>query len=134
MPICFNLYVCLNLKLVPKTSQVGPNSHFTYLKERVRCDLKRLKNRTQLMLFQLCPYPCEFSDYTIDVARSTEVHGTAGQFLLSMPDTVRVTEAFRSYGFVSFVGELGGWVGLFVGVSFVELNTLIASVVGRWQQ
>ena len=32
-------------KPVLRTSQVGPNSLFTYLKERVRCDLKRLKNR-----------------------------------------------------------------------------------------
>ena len=28
-----------------KTSSVGPNSFFTLRKERVRCDLKRLKNR-----------------------------------------------------------------------------------------
>ena len=32
-------------KPVLKTSQVGPNSLFTYLKERARCDLKRLKNQ-----------------------------------------------------------------------------------------
>ena len=39
------------LKPVLKTSQVGPNSLFTYLKERVRCDLKRLKNR---LLIRTC--------------------------------------------------------------------------------
>ena len=42
-----NICLCLCARLMPvlKTSQVGPNSLFTYLKERVRCDLKRLKNR-----------------------------------------------------------------------------------------
>ena len=41
-------------KPVLKTSKVGPNSLFTYLKERVKCDLKRLKNR---LLAPNCPPP-----------------------------------------------------------------------------
>ena len=41
------LWAAQEPKPVLKTSLVGPNSLFTYLKERVRCDLERLKNRLQ---------------------------------------------------------------------------------------
>ena len=36
-----------------KTSWVAPNSAFTLLQERVRCDLKSLKNRLQAIIVQL---------------------------------------------------------------------------------
>ena len=47
---------------------------------------------------------------------------------ITFKSKMTVTEQFWSYGFLSYVAENGGFVGLFLGYSVLQLKDLISFV------
>ena len=51
-----------------------------------------------------------------------------GTMYITFKSKMTVTEQFWSYGFLSYVAENGGFVGLFLGYSLLQLRDLIKFV------
>ena len=71
-----------------------------------------------------CSYPCEiltFSSTTSAELKWKYNNGTPvknyGKIQVQFPENVKVTEEFKVYGALSMVGEAGGYLGLFLGIS-----------------
>lgn len=73
-----------------------------------------------------CGCPCDFYEATMefehylnlmDKVHSSKRFVTTGAYVFDLPDYILMTEVVPSYGFVSFVAEIGGWFGLFLGRS-----------------
>ena len=53
---------------------------------------------------------------------------------LNINSKMRITEQFWSYGFLAFVAETGGFVGLFLGFSILDMRILIEMVCRKLSQ
>ena len=73
-----------------------------------------------------CPKPCNFFSVDINFNTYDLLHlgtgnshfhklGELWNLKLDLPSSVKVISTRYSYGFISFVAELGGWLGLFLG-------------------
>lgn len=51
--------------------------------------------------------------------------------ILMMPDLVNVLKSDYTYGVLSLVAEIGGYVGLFLGFSVLQVSGLIKAVLEK---
>ena len=77
-----------------------------------------------------CLHPCELMDYRYDITQATmsvsKINGLfSSKIYISLKPYVMETEAQYTYSFLSMVAELGGYVGLFLGMSFIQLEDLV---------
>ena len=83
----------------------------------------------------LCLMPCHLQKTQI-LLESKSVDEKAGNcedgqnqtFILKLPSTVISTESSFSYSFLSFLAEFGSWLGLFTGLSVVQVHIQISLV------
>ena len=79
-----------------------------------------------------CKYPCSYlkvkslkPEYYRDFAESSKVE-------FFMPKKVRVLRSQYSFTGFSFVAEVGGYVGLFLGANFLQCSDLLRLLFGRY--
>ncbi len=75
-----------------------------------------------------CPEPCETYDYTARLMTSDFV-SSSGEFVLDfMPNNMRVTvsEEVQLFDLATFIGSVGGSLGLFIGFSFYDFATYLS--------
>lgn len=92
------------------------------------------------MRSSICSLSCQFynveieyqnNDILLELFTQDSHRYTSGdnhRILLNIPSIVGVTETRYSYSFVSFIAELGGWLGLFLGNNKFKLFTFIRSL------
>ena len=61
-------------------------------------------------------------------AQKENTTSSTGIMYITFKSKMTVTEQFWSYGFLSYVAENGGFVGLFLGYSLLQLRDLIKFV------
>ena len=78
-----------------------------------------------------CLNPCTF--FLIDAIKIDEDNWTedSAYLQLSFQEYVKVTEAFYNYLTLSMIAEIGGYVGLFLGVSFYQITDVLNALISR---
>ena len=79
---------------------------------------------------QSCPYPCKFTrTYFRDKTKLKPDHGNPSSLFLRFNTFVKVSKARYSYGGLEILAELGGYVGLFLGISVFHLSDAFQKIV-----
>ena len=77
-----------------------------------------------------CPYPCKFQRLRFLKEFSQEQKSGGGiEIILLFDQLIKITTASFSYTELELVAELGGYVGLFLGVSVCNLSKLMEKLV-----
>ena len=89
---------------------------------------------------KICMKPCQ--QYIISINR--EGRSTSSSFTsleMIFPKYVRVSSSYYSYNLLELLAEVGGYVGLFLGVSIIQisglmetLNTKLDQYVKNWRE
>ena len=87
-----------------------------------------------------CHHPCTFIS-----TRATVTSGKIGGYIngkictivvLQFKEIIKVIEAYHLYSLLSMIAEIGGYVGMFLGISILEirfvLDKLISWIDGLW--
>ena len=69
-----------------------------------------------------CYNPCSF---TLTKATINRVQSGKGQVIIRFKENIKVIEAYYLYSTLSLIAEVGGYVGLFLGVSVNQVSALI---------
>ena len=69
-----------------------------------------------------CYNPCSF---TLTKATINRLQSGKGQVIIRFKENIKVTEAYYLYSSLSLIAEVGGYVGLFLGVSVNQISALI---------
>ena len=79
---------------------------------------------------QSCPYPCKFTrTYFRDKTKLKPDHENPSSLFLRFNKFVKVSKARYSYGGLELLAELGGYVGLFLGISVFHLSDAFSKIV-----
>jgi len=78
-----------------------------------------------------CLPPCQFSEYTL-VENVPGFEKTYGYGLAYATTEVRIEEEDWVYPGLSFIGEFGGSLGLFVGFSFYTFWDVLVYIYNKW--
>ena len=79
---------------------------------------------------QSCPYPCKFTrTYFRDKIKLKPDHENPSSLFLRFSKFVKVSKARYSYGGLELLAELGGYVGLFLGISVFHLSDAFTKIV-----
>ena len=73
-----------------------------------------------------CPYPCTFLKLSAIYFRPRE---NLKYIKMDFNQYVKVTEAYFSYTELELIAELGGYVGLFLGISVFDVNLIVSKVL-----
>ena len=73
-----------------------------------------------------CPYPCTFTK-TFHRVKNALYSGDVSQ--LTFSKLITTTKATYSYSELELLAELGGYVGLFLGISVLSLKDLLAKLL-----
>ena len=68
-----------------------------------------------------CPVPCQFTYLTLDHIPARPNDNDTRTFTFRINPANLLTKSYPTYTLWSFIAELGGWVGLFVGLSVPDL-------------
>ena len=80
-----------------------------------------------------CPNPCTTITSTFNIRnqlKNPEESDTSTLINIEFPTKVKVIQAYPAYTLLSLVAEVGGYVGLFLGVSVLDLKNVISSTYG----
>ena len=79
---------------------------------------------------QGCPYPCKFTrTYFRDKTKLKPEHENPSSLFLRFNKYVKISKARYSYGGLELLAELGGYVGLFLGISVFHLSEAFTKIV-----
>ena len=84
---------------------------------------QHLLNITSTILRQQddCLVPCQFTFLTMDHLPAIPTDNTTRTFTFKIDPVNLLTKSYPTYTLWSFIAELGGWIGLFVGLSVPDL-------------
>ena len=82
-----------------------------------------LQNITSTVLRQKndCSLPCKITYLTLENSPSPENDNKTRTFTFSINSVHTLTKSEPIYTFWEYIGEFGGWVGLFIGISIIDL-------------
>ena len=78
----------------------------------------------QTKSLQLCQKPCQQYIITFSNKEQNFIHRNYIRATLEFPKFVRVSSSSYSYTFLELIAEVGGYVGLFLGVSINQISDL----------
>ena len=84
------------------------------------------------VMIKECPYPCKFtrSWITYGGLRPENADPNAPQFFgLNFDKFIKITKAKHSYTELELLAELGGYVGLFLGLSVLDFGQLFDMIL-----
>ena len=76
----------------------------------------------------MCPQSCTHLKSQIT---SEVIYPGQGTSRINLPDQVQVFEAYYTYDGLSMVAEIGGYVGLFLGISINQVGLLFEKLFFR---
>ena len=89
----------------------------------------KLENITETILNKkdICKVPCKVTYLTLNDLPSPDNHNKTRTFTYKINSASTLTQSDLIYTFWSYIGEFGGWVGLFIGVCLIDLYDLFIS-------
>ena len=74
-----------------------------------------------------CPYPCNFMN--LDLVVINDLIHSNRYLKISFPQTVKETVFEYSYGGLELLAEFGGFVGIFTGMSVLQLSSWSTNLI-----
>ena len=118
----------------------GCTTPFVQNKTKICTDLDISKEALALHEFYLenpekvCPDLCNFLQTSLrpQVIQKRKIKDRSTDYVrLSIRNTIKVTQSQFLYDGLSVVAEIGGYVGLFLGVSIVDVNKMIQKALEK---
>ena len=81
-----------------------------------------------------CFEPCSYLGVKLFKTSEWELEDKKGKFSLTFDEKIHETVAHYSYDDLSFVAEIGGYVGLFLGASIYQTADLFQFITGVLQK
>ena len=81
---------------------------------------------TSKEIIDKCPNPCQFLRIRLNSEPYMHMRNTAS---IKFDKLVQVTESSVSYKELELLAEFGGYVGLFLGISFVHIGEVFESIL-----
>ncbi len=79
----------------------------------------------------MCPFPCEYMDFTTGWPdESSDLSVSEGFIRFYFGTRVKMKTTVRDYTWLSMVAEIGGYVGLMLGVAVVD----VAKIMGNFNK
>ena len=75
-----------------------------------------------------CPYPCQFLMNRITTTDYKDENDTANYIRLAFEKYIKVTTSTYGYTELELLAELGGYVGLFLGLSVFDLRLVFNKI------
>jgi len=113
----FNGTICANLTI----SQLA------------RGKVDELKEKARFGNIPECPYPCKFSNIILTNRNSMPAKLSLGYLKLNFAEMIKLTTYSYSYGVLELLAEIGGYVGLFLGLSVYHLREVIKILFQLWR-
>ena len=82
----------------------------------------------------VCPELCNFLEVSLrtqlSIKSNEDTSGTS-YVKFSLKNTIKVTKSHFLYNGLTLMAEIGGYVGLFLGISVVHVNDMVRNVLER---
>ena len=83
---------------------------------------------TDVQVAKKCPYPCQFLMNRITTTDYKDENETDNSIRLAFDKYIKVTTSTYSYTELELLAELGGYVGLFLGLSVFDLRLVFNKI------
>ena len=83
---------------------------------------------TDVQVAKECPYPCKFLMNRITTTDYKEENDTDNKIVLFFDKYIKVTTSTYGYTELELLAELGGYVGLFLGLSVFDLRLVFEKI------
>ena len=90
--------------------------------------LKDVLMGTDMQVAKECPYPCQFLMNRITTTDYKDKNDTANKIKLAFDKYIKVTTSTYGYTELELLAELGGYVGLFLGLSVFDLRLVFNKI------
>ena len=80
-----------------------------------------------------CPMPCNFLTSSFTPMESFETQNNDSMFL-KFDKFIRISKANYSYNFFEFMAEFGGYSGLFLGLSLLDVRLAFNFFLKKWNE
>ncbi len=94
--------------------------------------LKMLANLDEHVRTETCNRPCTTMDLTSGHVIPDNTH-SRNQLKMYFSSQVKIQKSRYTYDIINFLGEIGGYVGLLLGVSVLNLDRVIDSLIRMFQ-
>ena len=82
---------------------------------------------------KLCPKPCQ--QYIISLNKEgSNISSSFTSLTMEFPKYVRVSSSYYSYNLLELLAEVGGYFGLFLGVSIIQISSLVKILMAKLDQ
>ena len=76
-----------------------------------------------------CPYPCKFLiNRLTTIGHKDKANNDSSEICLKFDEYIKVTSSIYSYTELELLAELGGYVGLFLGLSVFDLRLVFNKI------
>ena len=99
--------------------------------EKAEKALEFYKTKMQKIDYKECLKPCHYLKAYLVLSQHVENQEFRHAALKFGDDGVQVTSAFEAYGELSLFADIGGYVGMFLGLSFSQLSELSNYVLSK---
>ena len=79
--------------------------------------------------FEQCPKSCTVMRLRVSNQIGKPLQNGGNQLVIKFYETIMVTEDHYVYGWLNLVAEVGGYVGLFLGISVYQFTDLVSIVL-----
>ena len=83
----------------------------------------------------VCPELCNFLEVSLrtqlSINKTKEDKSGTSYMKFSLKNTIKVTNSHFLYNGLTLMAEIGGYVGLFLGISVVHVNDMVRNVLER---
>ena len=110
------------------TTPFGPNKDKICKDQENGSKVMELYTKTMEQNFDNCNNPCLF--VSTKATKTSEVDGY-GKVMITLKENIQVIEAYYLYSGLSLIAEVGGYVGLFLGVSVNQVSTLVNAALDK---
>ena len=80
-----------------------------------------------------CPYPCNFLINRISITKYRDGKNN-NEIWLKFEEYIKVTTSTYGYTELELLAELGGYVGLFLGLSVFDLRMVFSKIFNNFMQ
>ena len=132
----YDRFECLKMYADQKTAEIGCKTPFQNDLDKVCND--SIKGKSALQAFskamgdyEVCPYPCKYlSSFTITWDYHTS-ESESRQVTLVYRDLIKVNTAKITYSGVDLFAAIGGYIGLFLGLSIFQIKDGVGFILRK---
>ena len=138
--MCFDPYhlTLKNYQFQESLQEVGCTVPFFKTKDHVCNDVEKAEKALEFYKkmmhkhdFKECLKPCHYLKAYLILSQYVENQQFRHVMLKFGDDGIQVTSAFEAYGELSLFADIGGYVGMFLGLSFSQLSDLSNYVLSK---